>query len=114
MSRYGSRQNKSPCIFNTATQRRGCTDCPAREPLTQGRPLFFGVDGDGAAHYWDSYEFAVYVVEADGDAEKLLLVNPLLKTLSEWCEYTRSERGWDIGPHVGGSLVGDLVRGVEA
>lgn len=34
----------------------------ARELLTQGRPLFVGVDGKGAAHYWDSYEFAVAIV----------------------------------------------------
>ncbi|KAA9404562.1 hypothetical protein EGO51_18835 [Haloarcula hispanica] len=86
----------------------------ARELLTQGRPLFLGVDGEGAAHYWDSYEFAVAVVKADGDAEKVVLAETPFETLSEWCEYTRGEHGWDIGSHVGGSLVGDLVRGVEA
>jgi hypothetical protein len=73
--------------------------------------LFLGVDGDGAAHYWDSYEFAVAVVAADGDAEKVVLAETPYETLGEWCEYTRGERGWDVGPHVGGSLVGDLVRG---
>jgi len=36
----------------------------ARELLTQDS-LFLGVDGEGAAHYWDSYEFAVAVVAAD-------------------------------------------------
>jgi len=36
------------------------------------------------------------------------------ETLSEWCEYTHLERGWETGPNVGGSLVDDLVRGVEA
>ena len=72
------------------------------------------VDGDGAAHYWDSYEFAVAVVSTDGDAEKVELVDTPLETLSEWCEYTRSERGWATGPNVGGSLVGDLARAVEA
>ncbi|WP_121304625.1 hypothetical protein [Haloarcula quadrata] len=87
-----------------------CTACPVHEPLTQGRPLFLGVDGEGAAHYWDSYEFAV----ADGEAEKVVLAETPFETLAQWCEYTRSERGWDVGPHVGGSLVGDLVRGAEA
>jgi len=56
----------------------------------------------------------VAVVAACGDAEKVELAATPFETLSEWCEYTRSERGWDIGPHVGGSLVGDLVRAVEA
>ena len=91
-----------------------CTDRPVRELLTQGRPLFLGVDGEGAAHYWDSYEFAVAVVGPDGEAEKVVLSETPFETLSDWCEYTRSERGWDVGPHVGGTLVGDLVRGVEA
>ncbi|NLV08333.1 hypothetical protein GOC83_19640 [Haloarcula rubripromontorii] len=86
----------------------------ARKLLTKGRPLFLGVDGEGAAHYCDSYEFAVAVVSADGDAEKVELAAAPVETLGQWCEYTRSERGWDIGPHVGGSLVGDLVRAVEA
>ncbi|WP_434530054.1 hypothetical protein ACODNH_02005 (plasmid) [Haloarcula sp. NS06] len=91
-----------------------CTERPARELLTQGRPLFLGVDGEGAAHYWDSYEFAVAVVAADGEAEKVELAETSFETLSEWCEYTRGERGWDVGPHVGRLLVGDLVQGVEA
>ncbi|EMA25727.1 hypothetical protein C443_02919 [Haloarcula argentinensis DSM 12282] len=51
---------------------------------------------------------------ADGDAETVELAATPFETLSEWCEYTRSERGWDVGPHVGGSLVDDLVRAVEA
>jgi len=86
----------------------------ARELLTQNRPLFLGVDGKGAAHYWDSYEFAVAVVAADGQAETVELSETSFETLSEWCEYTQNERGWDIGPHVGGSLVGDLVQAVDA
>lgn len=73
-----------------------------------------GVDGDGAAHYWDSYEFAVAVVAADGESEKVVLANTPFETLAEWCEYTRGERGWGIGPHVGGSLLGNFVRSVEA
>ncbi|EMA08846.1 hypothetical protein SAMN05443574_1419 [Haloarcula vallismortis] len=68
----------------------------------------------GAAYYWDSYEFAVAVVAAAGNAEKVELAATPFETLSEWCEYTRSERGWDIGPHAGGSLVDDLIRGVGA
>jgi hypothetical protein len=56
----------------------------------------------------------VGVVAADDEDEKVVLAETPFKTLSEWCEYTRSESGWDVGPYVGGSLVGDLVRGVEA
>jgi len=97
-----------------ATTQSNPQERTARELLTQGRPLFLGVDGEGAEHYWDSYEFAVAVVAADGGAEKVELSDTPFETLSEWCEYTRSERGWDVGPHVGGSLVGDPVRGVEA
>ncbi|NLV08274.1 hypothetical protein GOC83_19335 [Haloarcula rubripromontorii] len=96
-----------------ATTQSNPQERTARELLTQ-RPLFLGVDGEGAAHYWDSYEFAVAAVSADGKAEKVELVETPFETLSQWCEYTRSERGWNIGPHVGGSLVGDLVRAVEA
>ncbi|MFU1783855.1 hypothetical protein ACM16X_21040 [Haloarcula japonica] len=62
----------------------------------------------------DSYEFAVAVVTADGDAEKVELSETPFETLGEWCEYTRGKRGWGVGPHVSGSLVGDFVRGVEA
>jgi len=97
-----------------ATTQSNPQERTARELLTQGRPLFLGVDGEGAAHYWDSYEFAVAVVEANGGAEKVVLAETPFETLSDWCEYTRGERGWDIGPHVGGSLVGDLVRAVKA
>jgi len=56
----------------------------------------------------------VAVVAADGDAEKVELAETPFEMLSEWREYTHSEQGWDIGPHVGGSLVDDLVRAVEA
>jgi len=97
-----------------ATTQSNPQERTARELLTQGRPLFLGVDGEGAAHYWDSYEFAVAVVSANGEAEKVVLSETPFETLSEWCEYTRGERGWDVGPQVGGSLVGDLVRGVKA
>lgn len=72
-----------------------------------------GVDGNDAAHCWDSYEFAVAVVLVDENVEKVVVAETHFETLAEWCEYTRSERGWDVGPHVGGSLVGYLVRGVE-
>lgn len=54
------------------------------------------------------------IVTADGEAEKVVLAETPFETLSKWCKCTRRERGLDIGPHVGGSLVGDLVRGVEA
>ncbi|MDS0222857.1 hypothetical protein NDI54_16040 [Haloarcula sp. S1AR25-5A] len=86
----------------------------ARKLLTQNQPLFLGIDNGGAAHYWDSYEFAVAVVTADGQAETVELSETSFETLSEWCEYTQNERGWDIGPHVGGSLIDDLIEGVKA
>jgi len=86
----------------------------ARELLTQGRPLFLGVDGEGAAHYWDSYEFAVAVVATDGQAEKVELADTPFETLAGWCEYTQDERGWAVGPHVGGSIVDDLARRLDA
>ncbi len=114
--------SKSPRCWSTEArgshknqwQLRNPQERTARELLTQGRPLFLGVDAEGAAHYWDSYEFAVAVVSVDGDAEKVELSEMPSETVSQWCEYNRGERGWNIGPHVGGSLVGDLVRGVEA
>jgi hypothetical protein len=84
----------------------------ARELLTQGRPLFLGVDGEGAAHYWDSYEFAVAIV-ADDDSAKVDLADTPFDTLAQWCEYTRTERGWDVGPHVGNSLVDQLAEAVR-
>ena len=86
----------------------------ARELLTQGRPLFLGVDGESAAHYWDSYEFAVAIVATDGQAEKVELADTPFETLAGWCEYTQDERGWAVGPHVGGSIVDDLARGLNA
>lgn len=89
----------------------------ARELLTQSPGLFLGVDGDGDTHYWDSYEFAVAVVPRDGcsvgDAEKFELSETPCDTLADWCDHVRGKRGWDIGPRVGASLVGDLVRGLE-
>ena len=107
-------KSASPTSKSVGTTEQHPQERIARELLTQGRPLFLGVDGEGAAHYWDSYEFAVAVVTTNDDAEKIPLAETPYETLAGWCEYTRSERGWDIGPHIGGSLVGDLVRGVEA
>jgi hypothetical protein len=46
-------------------------------------------------------------------AETVELAAAPFETLSEWCEYTRSG-GLATSPNVGGSLVGDPVRGVEA
>jgi len=89
----------------------------ARELLTQSPGLFVGVDGDGAAHYWDSYERAVAVVprdaETSADATVYELADTPLTTLGQWCDHTRTKRGWDVGPHVGGSLVTDLLGGIE-
>lgn len=51
------------------------------------------------------------MIEADGDAEKHEL--PRSRTLAEWCGHVYGERGWETGPNVGGSLVGDLVAGYK-
>ncbi|PYZ02437.1 hypothetical protein C8039_18680 [Halogeometricum sp. wsp3] len=45
----------------------------SHELLTQGQPPFFGVDDEAAADNWNSYEFSVAVVSADGDAEEVVL-----------------------------------------
>jgi len=63
--------------WNTFTDRLG------RYLVTYGRPLFLSDGGDGAAHYWDSYEFAVGFVAADVDAEKVVLAEALFESLSE-------------------------------
>ncbi|WP_324666116.1 hypothetical protein [Haloarcula sediminis] len=84
----------------------------ARDLLTQ-RPLFLGVDGASATHYWDGYEQAVVVIQDDEVAKVKLTDTPFL-TLSGWTEYTHEERGWTVGPYVGGSIVNDLVSALEA
>jgi len=84
----------------------------ARERLTT-RPFFVGVDAEGGAHYWDSYERALVVVQ-DEASEKVELAETPFGSLGEWCEYTHGERGWETEPRVGASLVDDLVRLVEA
>ena len=100
-----------------ATTQSNPQERVARELLTQSPGLFVGVDGDGCAHYWDSYERAVAAVPrgaclVDG-AEKFELAQTPCRTLADWCEHVRGQRGWAVGPRVGGSLVGDLVRGFE-
>jgi len=84
----------------------------ARELLTQ-RPLFLGVDGADAAHYWDGYEQAVVVIH-ENEVVKVELADTPFEILWEWTEYTQEERGWTVGPHVGGSIVDDLVNALEA
>ncbi|AEM58880.1 hypothetical protein HISP_17760 (plasmid) [Haloarcula hispanica N601] len=109
MSKSASPTSKSVGTTDAHPQER-----IARELLTQGRPLFLGVDGEGAAHYWDSYEFAVAVVVSEDHAEKVALAETPYETLAGWCEYTQDERGWAVGPYVGGSIVDDLARGLNA
>ncbi|KAA9401090.1 hypothetical protein Har1131_21075 [Haloarcula sp. CBA1131] len=48
------------------------------------------------------------VVSADGETESVVLAET---PFTEWCEYTRGERSWDIGSQVAGSLVGGFARG---
>jgi len=107
-------KSASPTSKSVGTTEPNPQERTARELLTQGRPLFLGVDSEGAAHYWDSYEFAVAVVARDNHAEKVPLAETPYKTLAGWCEYTQDERGWAVGPHVGGSIVDDLARGLNA
>jgi len=84
----------------------------ARNLLTQ-RPHFLGVDGADAAHYWDGYEQAVVVIQ-DDEVTKVELDETPFGVLSEWTKYTHQERGWTVGPHVGGSIVDDLMNALEA
>ena len=84
----------------------------ARDLLTQ-RPQFLGVDGADAAHYWDGYEQAVVVIQ-DDEVAKVELAETPFDMLSEWTECTQGERGWTVGPHVGGSIVDDLMNALEA
>jgi len=84
----------------------------ARDLLTP-RPHFLGVDGANATHYWDGYEQAVVVIQ-DDEVAKVELSNTPFQTLSQWTEYTQAERGWIVGPYVGGSIVDDLVNALEA
>nr|WP_241692986.1 hypothetical protein [Halomicroarcula limicola] len=75
----------------------------ARNRLNQ-HTHFLGVDGD---------EAAVVVVGGDLSAGKFDRAETSSQSLRDWCEHTRRKRSLDVGPHVGGSLVGDFVRGVE-
>ena len=108
MSKSASPTSKSVGTTDAHPQERN-----ARELLTQSRPLFVGVDGEGAAHYWDSYEFAVAVVATKDHAEKVELADTPYETLAGWCGYTQDKRGWAVGPHAGGSIVDDLVRRLD-
>jgi len=85
----------------------------ARQLLTQtGTPI--GTDAENCTHYWDSYEQAVAVVPRDAtdtaDADRFDLADTPCETLGQWCEHVRSQRGWDVGPRVGGTIVEDLQR----
>jgi len=101
-----------------ATTQANSQERIARQLLTQSPGTPVGVDGENCAHYWDSYEFSVAVIPRDAesveDAETFELEETPLATLGDWCDHVRRKRGWDIGPRVGGSLVGDLVRAVKA
>jgi len=74
------------------------------------RPRSFSASTATARPTWVSYEWAVAVV-SDSDTQKFN--RPHSRTLAEWCEYVRNKRDWDIGPHVGGSLVQGLAAGVD-
>lgn len=80
----------------------------ARELLTQ-RPLFVGT-ADEVAVYWDGYERTFAVVTEDGDATTVPLSDTPFATPREYCDHVQDERGWDVGPRIGGTIVGDLKR----
>ncbi|RLM42336.1 hypothetical protein DVK00_14765 [Haloarcula sp. Atlit-47R] len=80
----------------------------ARELLTQ-QPLFVGT-ADEVAVYWDGYERTFAVVTEDGDATTVPLAETPFDTPAQYCEHVRDERGWDVGPRIGGSIVDDLKR----
>ena len=79
--------------------------------LTQ-RPHLFGVDGANAFHYWDGYEQAVVVIQ-DDEVAKVKLAETPFDMLSEWTGYAQGEQGWTTEPHVGGSMVEDLINVME-
>ncbi|MBX0325196.1 hypothetical protein EGH21_19405 [Halomicroarcula sp. F13] len=101
-----------------ATTQANSQERIARQLLTQSPGLFLGIDGDDAANYWDSYESAIAVVPRDAEsvdnAKTFELDETPCAELADWCEHVRGTRGWDVGPHVAGSLVGDLAQAVEA
>lgn len=80
----------------------------ARELLTQ-RPLFVGT-ADDVAVYWDGYERTFAVVTEDGDATTVPLADTPFATPREYCDHIQDERGWDVGPRIGGTIVDDLER----
>jgi len=82
----------------------------ARELLTQSPGLFVGTS-DGLAVYYDSYERAFAIVNADGDGEKLKLSETEFSTPGEFCDDIDN---WDVGPRIGGSLADDIARVAEA
>ena len=82
----------------------------ARNLLTQ-EPLFVGTAGD-VAIYWDGYERTFAVVTREGDHETVALADTPFDTPAQYCEHVARERGWDVGPNIGGSLMDDLARGL--
>ncbi len=93
--------------YNTHVQER-----TAREMLTQ-RPHFLGTAGD-AAVYWDGYERAFAIVADDGDAERVELAETPFDTPRQYCDEIGERRGWDTGPHIGGTIADDIESAVEA
>jgi hypothetical protein len=89
----------------------------ARELLTQ-RPLFLGVDGENADHYWDGYERAAAVVPEDAetteDADRFNVADTPLTSLRGWAEHVRNKRGWETGPRICSSIVDQLAEAIEA
>ena len=102
------------CPHNDGTSKH--TNANQQERIARShlgsQTLFIGVDANGAAHYWNYYTETICVVE-DGDATLYELAETPCTWLSDWCQHVRNKRGWDIGPHVGGSLVGDLEAALE-
>jgi len=73
---------------------------------------FVGLDADGASHYWSQYYETIIVVDGS-ETEIFELDDTPCQTLGDWRRHVEHKRGW-TDCRIGGSLVGDLVDGMEA
>jgi len=60
--------------------------------------------------YWDGYERTFAVVASGGNATTIPLSETPFDTPAQYCEHVGDERGWDVGPRIGGNIVDDLKR----
>jgi len=72
--------------------------------------LYIGTDGMGADHYWSIYEQTITVI-SDDEVELEQDVQDVGKTLGDWVDYVRSERGTWRECRVAASAVARVLRG---